>query len=42
MVGQLDVIARDCGVEQDVLGQCLKSMMAQARQLEELSGTRHG
>lgn len=41
-VGQLDVIARDCGVEPDVLGQCLKSIEAQARQLEDLSVARHG
>jgi len=34
-VGRLDVIARDCGVEQEVLGQCLKSIEAQARQLQD-------
>jgi serine/threonine-protein kinase HipA len=41
-VGQLEVIARDCGVEPDVLAQCLKSIEAQARQLENLSGAHYG
>jgi serine/threonine-protein kinase HipA len=35
-VGRLDVIARDCGVEPDVLNPCLKSIESQARQLDKL------
>jgi serine/threonine-protein kinase HipA len=41
-VGQLDVIARECGVEQDVLGQCMQSIEVQAKQLEKLSGAHYG
>jgi len=41
-VGRLDVIARDCGVEQDVLAQCLHSIETQAKQLDDLNGVRHG
>lgn len=41
-VGQLERIARDCGVEAEVLSQCLKSIETQTRQLEDLSGLSHG
>jgi serine/threonine-protein kinase HipA len=41
-VGRLEAIAQDCGVESEVLGQCLKSIEAQARQLEELRVVRYG
>jgi serine/threonine-protein kinase HipA len=41
-VARLDVIAQDCGVDSDVLGQCSKSIENQARQLEDLRGTCHG
>ena len=42
LVGNLEVIARDCGVEQEVLQPCLKSIEAQARQLERLNGANYG
>ncbi|MEY3146044.1 MAG: hypothetical protein RL342_1715, partial [Pseudomonadota bacterium] len=42
LVGNLEVIARDCGVEQEVLQLCLKSIETQARQLERLSGAHYG
>ncbi len=41
-VGRLDVIARDCGVEQEVLSQCLMAIENQVRQLEDLGCIRHG
>lgn len=41
-VARLNVIARDCGVDSDVLSQCLKSIENQARQLEDVSGVGHG
>ena len=41
-VGRLDETARDCGVEPEVLTQCLKSIEEQARQLESLGGVGHG
>jgi serine/threonine-protein kinase HipA len=42
LVGNLEVIARECGVEQEVLHQCLKAIETQARQLERLSGAHYG
>jgi serine/threonine-protein kinase HipA len=41
-VARLDVIARDCGVDPDVLNQCSRSIETQARQLEDVTGTWHG
>ena len=41
-VANLDVIARDCGVDADVLSQCFKSIETQARQLEDVGGTCRG
>jgi serine/threonine-protein kinase HipA len=41
-VGRLDVIARDCGVDEDVIAQCAKSIEAQARQLQDIKGSSHG
>jgi serine/threonine-protein kinase HipA len=41
-VAQLDVIAQECGVDADVLSPCLKAIENQARQLEDLSDSRHG
>lgn len=41
-LGQLEAIARDCGVEQDVLVQCLRSIEEQTRQLDNLSAARYG
>jgi serine/threonine-protein kinase HipA len=39
MVARLDVIARNCGVEPDVLSQCSRAIETQAKQLDDLSGT---
>lgn len=36
-VARLEQIARDCGVENAVLEQCLHSIEVQARQLDELA-----
>ena len=41
-VARLEVIARDCGVETEMLSQCVKSIATQARQLEDLRGLSHG
>ncbi len=41
-VARLDVIARDCGVDADVLSQCAKSIETQARQLEVVSDIGNG
>lgn len=41
-VARLDVIARDCGVDEDVINQCAKSIATQARQLDDVRGTCHG
>jgi len=41
-VARLDVIARDYGVDADVLNQCARSIETQARQLEDVTGTSHG
>lgn len=41
-VGRLDVIARDCGVDEDVIAQCAKSIESQARQLQDIKGFSHG
>jgi serine/threonine-protein kinase HipA len=41
-VARLDVIAKDCGVEPEILNQCAKSIETQARQLDDVRGTSHG
>lgn len=41
-VARLEAIAQDCGVEADVLSQCIKSIETQTRQLEDLRGLSHG
>ncbi|MES2974679.1 MAG: type II toxin-antitoxin system HipA family toxin [Pseudomonadota bacterium] len=41
-VAQLEAIARDCGVEASVLGQCLRTIEEQTRQLEQLGRLKAG
>jgi serine/threonine-protein kinase HipA len=41
-VGNLETIARDCGVEAEVLNLCLRSIEAQATQLQALCVPTHG
>lgn len=42
VIARLDVVAKDCGVDADVIEQCARSIETQARQLDDLRVLCHG